>query len=58
MHPHRCQAPCDGLSGLQVVSVLEAADRSLHAGGAIRVEIENDVDRVFPHRRTPVEARL
>ena len=49
---------CDGLSGLQVVSVLEAADRSLHAGGAIRVEIENDVHGLFPHRRTPVEARL
>jgi predicted dehydrogenase len=49
---------CDGLSGLQVVSVLEAADRSLQAGGAIRVEIENDVRRLFPRRRTPVEARL
>ena len=49
---------CDGLSGLQVVSVLEAADRSLHAGGAVRVEIENDIHSVFQHRRTPVEAHL
>jgi predicted dehydrogenase len=49
---------CDGLSGLQVVRVLEAADRSLQAGGAVRVEIENDVHRLFAHRRTPVEVRL
>jgi predicted dehydrogenase len=49
---------CDGLSGLQVVMVLEAADRSLRAGGAVRVGIENDVKRLFPHRRIPVEVRL
>jgi predicted dehydrogenase len=49
---------CDGLSGLQVVLVLEAADRSLQAGGAVRVGIENGVDRPFRHRRTPVEVRL
>ena len=49
---------CDGLSGLQVVSVLEAADRSLHAGGAVRIGIENDIHSVFQHRRTPVEAHL
>jgi predicted dehydrogenase len=49
---------CDGLSGLQVVMVLEAADRSLRAGGAVRVGIENDVKRLFPHRRIPVEVPL
>jgi predicted dehydrogenase len=49
---------CDGLSGLQVVMVLEAADRSLQAGGAVRVGIESDVHRLFPHRRIPVEVHL
>jgi predicted dehydrogenase len=52
------QPQCDGLSGLQVVSVLEAADRSLQAGGAVRIGIENDIHSLFPQRRTPAEAHL